>query len=363
MFRDIKRLSQNLKRVAVIAVVFFAFLCIPATVFARPWENTDSVPPGNIYVPVPSHINAPSNFAPRSWRSDMLSEIPFTRRHEGLDIRGNVPVILDSFLSAREINEYIMEDIVASLIAEARRLRARAISFTYEYYPTEDIISIVIYADVVTTLPHTLVRSVNFDVFAGQILTMDGATGMEISTLAERILSERIRSNPERYFAALSAPLSTQSFYLTDERLVILFDGFRLSTRVGDVDSIELFLSNINSVVLTEDDYRQDGPYGLKMIPLRAMFEGRFGLDVVWDEFEQRAIIYLNGLEFIVLSANDNEYIVIGTPSQRRSLEAAPQMIEDRMYIPITFFDQILPLTTFTIGNDRSITFLSYLEN
>lgn len=362
MLREEKRSPRKFTRGAVIAAVFFAFLLMPLTVFARPWENHDTMPPGNNYFPEPVTLNAPQPPQPRNWRPVMLEYRNLSGRQEGLDIRGTVPVINGSFISATEINANI-ENIVASLVSEARRLRARAISFSYDYHPTNDVISIVVHADVVTTLPHTLVRSVNFCAFDGRVLSMNEATGMEITTLAERILAEKIRSSPERYYAALSAPLSGQAFYLTNEKLVILFDGFRLSTRVGEVESIELVFSNINSVVLTAGEYRQDGPYGLKMIPLRAMLEGQFGLEVEWDEFERRATIRQNGRDFVVLHANDNEYIVLSTPSQRRSLEAAPQMIEDRMYIPITFFDQILPLTTFSIGSDGSITFLAYIEN
>jgi hypothetical protein len=344
MFRQLKRNLRKIVRGGLMATVLFAFLCAPLNTFA----NNDPPPPGNF------------SPAPRSWRSEMLDSRQLPRRQEGLDIRGTVPEISEAFISANELNSYIMEEIITPLIGEARRLRARAVSFHYDYFPTDDVISIVIYANVVTTLPHTLVRSVNFCAFGGQILSMNDAAKKEIIPLAERILAEKIRSNPERYYAAFSAPLSNQAFYFTHDRLVILFDGFRLSTRNGEVDSIELVLSNINTVVLSADEYRQDGPYGLKMIPLRAMLEGQFGLEVEWDALERRATIRRDSQDFIVLHANDNEYIVLGTPSQRRSLEAAPQMIDDRMYIPITFFDQIMPRTTYHVDEDGYIHFLAY---
>jgi hypothetical protein len=355
------KLKQNSIFRGVLTLALFGIL-FTATAYARPLDGLfdgDAPPPG--YLP-PSFFNppaaaAPVVVAPRAWRSSMLSERALTRRQAGLEIRGVIPVITDAFESADIINSHIEDDIVDSLISEARR-RARAISFSYKYHASDDIVSIVISANVVTTLPHTLVRSVNFCKDSGRILSMNEAAGKTIAPLAERILAEKIRSNPERYYAALSAPLSTQAFYITSDRLVILFDGFRLSTRVGEVAGIEIILSNIKTVVLNPEDYRTDGPYGIKMIPLRSMLEYRLGYNVSWDEVYRRATISRNGINLIELGEDTNEYIILGT--QRRALEAPPKMIGDYMYVPITFFDQILPLTTYTIGFDGSITFLAY---
>jgi hypothetical protein len=320
-----------------------------------------------IAFPVTAFANSPMQnlFNNRGWRTELLSERSLTRRQEGIDIRGQIPDILQAFIAAEAINSHISTEVVDTMVAEARRLRARTITFSFEFYETEDIVSILIFADVLTTLPHRLVRSVNFNVFDGSILCKQEATGMDIIPLAERLLEEIIRSNPEHYYAALSAPLENQAFLITNERLTILFDGFRLSTRVGDVQEVEIIFSNIKTVTLTPDDYRPDGPYGLKMIPVRAMLGDQLGFDIYWNAAYRYAIISRNNIDIIRLTADDNEYLVFGT--QRRSLEAAPQMFFSqfngyRMYVPITFFDQILPLTTYTIDAFGNITFLSYIE-
>jgi hypothetical protein len=315
--------------------------------------------------PVAAFANSPMQnlFNNRGWRTELLSERSLTRRQEGIDIRGRIPDILQAFIAAEAINSHISTEVVDTMVAEARRLRARTITFSFEFYETDEIVSILIFADVLTTLPHRLVRSVNFNIFDGNILCKEEATGMDIIPLAERILEEKIRSNPEHYYAAISAPLENQAFFVTDERLVILFDGFRLSTRVGDVQEIELVFSNIKTVTLAPGDYRPDGPYGLKMIPVRAMLGDQLGFDIFWNSAYRYVIVSRGGTDIIRLTADDNEYLVFGT--QRRSLEAAPQMFFAaggyRMYVPITFFDQILPLTTYTIDSYGYITFLTYI--
>ncbi|MCL2388051.1 MAG: stalk domain-containing protein [Defluviitaleaceae bacterium] len=333
-----------------------AFISIRNGYPIGPREDGLEIPMAEYFMPP---LLMPAIYDSNDWDSDMLSERSPTRRREGLDIRGLIPEIDEEFNAAETINHHISEYVVEALISEARRLRARTITFGYEYHPTNDVISIVIYANVVTTLPHTLVRSVNFSASDGTLLSMDDATGMNVTPLAGRILAEKIRSNPERYYAALSIPLASQAFFVTDDRLVILFDGFRLSTRVGDVETLELIFQNINTVILTTEDYRPNGPYGLKMIPLRAMLEGQLGYNIRWCDEYNYAAVYRNSTRIIKLRPNDNEYIVLDT--QRRSLESAPLIFNGSMYVPITFFDQILPLTTYTVDSEGNITFLAYL--
>ncbi|MCL1862819.1 MAG: copper amine oxidase N-terminal domain-containing protein [Defluviitaleaceae bacterium] len=343
-----KNTKTFIMRGAVLALVFFAMLLTPMTVFANFNHLLEDVPP-------------PGNMAfSRTWNPNMLSERSLTRRQEGIDIRGNIPVVGYTFEPAHMLNAHI-SDIVDTMVAESRRLRARAVSFWHEAHFTNDVVSLVIYANVVTTLPHTLVQSVNFSVNDGRLLSMDEATGMNITPLAERILSEIIHSNPERYYAALSTPLAAQAFYLTHHNLVILFDGFRLSTRMGEAAAVELSLRNIRTSILFRGEYRPDGPYGLKMIPLRDMLHYHLGYNVRWCEASNLATISHGGMDIIELRPGDNEYVVFGT--QRRQLETAPESINGRIYVPITFFDEILPLTTYTIGFDGSITFLAYLAS
>jgi len=339
-------------RKAIMLLLMLVFMLVPSVTVA---DYTDG-------------YDAPS--ATLAWRYTMLGERILTRRQVGLDIRGTVPYICSTFVGSEYINRHIDDEVVTSLVSEARRLRARAVTFGIGgYHPTEDVISVVIFADVATTLPHTLVRSVNFCAHTGEILTMNEAVGMEIKPLAERILTEKIRSNPERYYAALNSEVP-DAFYLTSERLVILFDGFALSTRVNTPDTLTLTLANIRTLVLTEREYRHNGPYGLKMIPI-ATTARRLGFRVHWvqPEYDGNDFVMITrgGSNIVMLTPGDNEYVIHGT--QRRSLEAAPQLIfnrfvgENNTYVPITFFDHILPNTSYTIDWDGSITFLAYFED
>ena len=328
----------------------------------NPYFRDEHPPPGNDDFYIPQQPWQPSSSA---WRSDTLGFRPLPSRQFGLDIRGSVPIIDNSFFSADSIN-HVLDSVIASLLNDANRLRARAIDFRFKHYSVNDVVSIVIYAEVLTTIPHTLVRSVNFRESTGQLICMNNAMGMDVIPLAERILAEKIRNNPEHFYAALSAPIAGQAFYLTHDRLVILFDGFRLSSRIEGVGSIELFHHNIRGGVLQRHEYREGGPYGLKMIPVRRLLHELLGFHVIWHPDASTDIIR-NGRTIVSLRAYDNNYIINGT--HHRFLEAAPELIIDHAgfshkYVPITFFDHILPLTTYSINSwDGSITFLTYLAH
>lgn len=301
------------------------------------------------------------NTAPQRRNLDIISHEQRNSRVEGMDVLGNIPFVNESFGAAYyQINEYIA-DAIAHLTSEARRVRARSITFDYEVHPTDDLVSVVIYATVSSVISRTLVQSVNFSPFSGNVFTVNEFMRRDILSLAERILAEKIRSNPARYYAALSAPLDGQAFYLTDDSLVLLFDEFRLTTARGGVDHVELVLMHIRDTDLRRGQYRSEGAYNLRMIPLRHVLEG-LGYRVSYyfynDEI-MRVEVWHDSRLIIKMRPYFNEYEVVGT--LQRSLESAPEINANAVYVPITFFDQILPLTTYNIDEFGNIMFLAYL--
>ena len=324
--------------------------------------------PGHFFDQVGDNMPPDINFETRfgeppilRWRSNgMISERTLTRRLEGMDIREPIPVVNPAFGPASEIINFHIEEAVASLISEARRVRARAITFRYEIHATNELVSIVIYATVSSVISRTFVRSVNFSPFDGNLLTMNDAMGIDVASLTERILVELIRSDPGHYYAALSAPLTNQAFFLTDNELVLLFDEFRLSTREEGVHVISLIRNYIRTATITRGEYQfsPDG-YNLKMIPVRNILE-EFGFFVDWDPWIGVVRVWRGPELIIELQPDYNNYMLHGM--QQRSLEAAPLNEGGIVFVPITFFDQVWPLTIYVIGIDGSITFLTYMD-
>ena len=340
-----------------------------------PQNNNEAQQPYNVQQ-FNSHINNQFNnhtvHQPNTMLGQNQSAIEFslsqrllTRREEGMDILGYVPNVPTTFSAHHHINSQI-DDAVTQMISEARHMRARSIRFTHEHYTNHahNVVSIVIYAEVSSVVSRTLVRSVNFDMTSGWPLTANEAMGMiDIISLGERILVERVRRDPARYYAARSVNLNSRAFYVTNDGIVFLFDEFQLSTASNGVQSIELHNSNIRRATVSPWEYHHmEGGYNLLMMPLRHIVETQLGYRIAynWDAIGMRIEVWNQSRVIIEMRTYFNEYEVIGM--LQRSLESAPRNIDGTIYVPITFFDQILPLTTYSVDMFGMVTFLSYVE-
>jgi len=359
----VKRFAMHVVMRGIIAFVLFGVICVIfsqiSNVLARE-VNGDVVLNSTDYTPDDPPEEDPP---PVGWNSSMLSERELDRRIDGLDIRERtIPVMTPDFGAGYElINEQIL-DVVNLMISEARRVLARSLDFNYTVHEANGVISIVIDAAVASMPPRMLVRSVNFCPRDGRLLNMNQAMRMNIEPLTERLLAEKIRRDPARYYAALSVPLTSQAFYMTDEALVLLFDGFRLSPGIGGIYTIQLTRANIRSVSIPRTQYRvRSNGYSLKLIPVGNIARG-LGYEVDWCGEERIVSISRGSQLMIVLTPGENVYTVVGSPPRSVSLETAPELLNGLTYVPITFFDQVFPITIYTVHSNGRITFIAYLE-
>ena len=281
-------------------------------------------------------------------------------RQLGITVEGDVPWLLPAIGDVyEEINNQITT-IVDELLLVARRTRARSITFYYEVYPTEDMVSILIRATISSVIERTYVRSVNFCPYSGQILTLREAMQPGILSLAERILAERLRTNPREFYGVASTSLDNQAFFVTYQGLTILFDEFQLSSLVSGVFPLKLLnnqisIANVSNFMLLPTDHA----YNITMVPLRHVAE-QLGYDLEWVEAYNRVIISRDGQLVSWLYPDVNEY---HTNNFTRSLEAAPYRFSTGLiYVPITFFEHILPLSVYTIDSFGNITFLAFFD-
>jgi len=302
-------------------------------------------------------------------QEDTQDEPPVTEprilpdRLEGLDIYGDVPELFtdEAYI---HINERV-DEVIDLLIGDARRVRARSITFSYEEYLADGVVSILIEANVSSVISRRMVRSVNFDVYTGELITIREVMEFDIVPLAERLLADRMRREPENYYAAQSVSLQNQAFFVNRQGTTILFDEFQLSAMVSGIRTLEISRNNIRHVTISaQQHFSADSvSYGLLMIPLRFVAEG-LGYHVAWcGDLHMPAIYNIHpddgGHRLAWMRAGYNDY---STPTGQRSLEAAPTIRNGgHTYVPITFFEQILTFTTYTIDSDLNITFLAYM--
>jgi hypothetical protein len=295
------------------------------------------------------------------WQEDMIANRTPTRRVNGITLRGVFPDIQPSFGPAyADINERISA-AANDLINNAQQRRATTITFSYEVFATHRAVSVVMYASIEAVTTREAVRTINFNPATGEPSSLECAMGYDIAPLVERILTEWTRDNPERYYAAITAPLS--AFYVTGEQLVLLFDEFQISTAAGSVGRVELTLAHIiRPRPISPAEYRiEEDIYNLKMVPIGTIAR-ELGHYVRSNIPQGRASIYWDDsrtLPIMELALGVNSYNW-GEGSQQRTLEAAPVIYGGRMLIPITFFDQIMPRTTYHVDEYGYIHFLAH---
>jgi hypothetical protein len=321
------------------------------------YENYLSDPP-------PEDEFIPPSFV---WHPDMVINKFILRREEGLEMSGIIPQVTPLFGADYEIINQRIDLKVEARIVAAKEAKARRISFAYEVYDTPDLISVIVYSTTSSVTSKSEVFSVNFRPETAEAMTLTDAVGPGIAPLAEKLLTDMLRRNPERYNAAFnSASLNFQSFYLTDRQVVLLFDEFQLLTTADGIKEFAIDLPQLSAVTVRHDQYHiLPGGYNLKMVPLRQVCEG-LGYDIGWDAESSRITISRDGVLLIGMESGVNSYDVIGV--KNRSLEAAPENLYTLSYgyaifVPITFFDQLLNLVTYSVDEDGNIIFLAYNEH
>ena len=360
--------------VLVLASLFF----VPAVAAAEPASAThvahfndilgalrDLPPP-----PVPTPSPEPVAPAPLFYWTELVTTTTLNRREHGLDLRGRVPFFTypenidyaentKLFVTLRYINDVIDAAITAKEV-DARNFRARMITYDFDIFYYDYILSVVIRSTVANATTRTSVVSVNFNTQTGDLLTATDVVGAHVVQLMERLIAEMIRREPLRFVANVSMG-ANQAFSLSQYEIAFWFNGTQFTVGDGGAVRLALRLDDISEAIVTPDRYITRPGFGIKMIPLNYVATA-LGYDVRWPgEAGERDIIrlFLGDDLIIVLTENVNNY-------QRerdgfvRSLEAAPEIIDGRTYVPISFFDQILTFIAFHIDDGQNIKFATY---
>ena len=291
-----------------------------------------------------------------SWPSDMIEYNEIATREEGLEMEGRIPILNSNAGSVQSAINAEIEQAIDTKVSRAREGRARILAFDYQTYFSTPYMSIILKSTATAASSKTEVMSINFNTNTGALVSASDIIGPYVVQLANRLLSEMIRRNPENFNPAFVGMQQDQAFSITNREITFWFNEFQLAPGFEGIVSLSLRLNNIQTVILSVDDLHTRSAFNLKMIPLHIIVD--LGYTLTWDGDTNRASIYQNGELIIELTPGHNDYVW----EQRftRSLEVAPELIVDRTYVPISFFDQILNLIAYSIDDCGNITFASY---
>jgi len=290
---------------------------------------------------------------------DMIFTLPYEFREEGLDIKGVIPAVSERFgVASKALNERITE-VIETKIASAKETKARSIHFSFELYVSRRAVSIIVLSTVTSASSKMEAVSINFNPSGGAKVTLSEAVGYDITPLAKKLLNEMMLRSPERFINPLEQLSKSQAFYLTRDRLILVFDEFQLTKSSEGLTRFEIFLGRVEFVEVSKADYYEWTEYMVKMIPLRQVCVD-LGYEIFWQNAERRVDLLQNESIFMSLFLGLNSYAA--NANKHRTLEAAPVMRGGIVYVPISFFDQILTLVTYSIDEESNITFYSYRE-
>ena len=293
-----------------------------------------------------------------SWPYDMVEYEEIDTREEGLEMEGRIPALTHyaRFIQSR-INSEI-DRIINGKIADAREVRARVLIFDYETAFSAPYMSIILKSTAASASSKTEVVSINFDINTGEFIHAEDVVGPHVVQLADRLLVEMIRRNPERYNPGFAGMRDDQAFSVTDDEITFWFNEFQLAPGFEGIVPLTLRLDDIKEHELSRDDFHIRREFNLKMVPVRIV--EHLGYTFTWhrDPEYPRVTIYHNDELVIDLTIGVNDYV--RESRFTRVLEAAPELINGTTFVPISFFDQILSLVAYYIDHEDNITFASY---
>jgi hypothetical protein len=290
------------------------------------------------------------------WPDDMITAKVVNAREEGLEMRGEYPS-LNALAGAarRPVNERVAQ-VMEDKAEAAKDIKARLLVFSYEAFYAEPVVSIIIKTTVTSASSKTEVVSVNFNAETGELLSLSDIMRAPVAPLADKLLVEMMRRAPERYNPGFSGMRPDQAFSLTEDSIVFWFDEFQLAPGSEGVLQLSLALDGIMETVVTQDEYWVKSDFNLRMVWLGICRE--LGYEVQRRASDGKITVLRDGELLIALASDINVYQREGRLP--RSLESAPESVSGRVYVPVTFFDQILSLVAYRIDDEGSVIFASY---
>jgi len=255
------------------------------------------------------------------------------------------------------LNEHFADQFHSFVQAHANT--AISMNFSFEVYTSGPYVSVVM---------EMVARSAS--VTRGIATTVIHASRSELVELPDihpnsvRVVNNYIESmisaNPRGFISNFPGISDRNNFYLDGDYLVLPFGSVELIPNDRNITTIRLYLPNIQDEIITKDYFFTLPPsqYSTIMVQLRAVTRD-FGFRLLWSESADRINI-MQGQRYITsITIGTNSYVVHGRPA--RELESAPMIVDNRTYVPLSFFDEILGIAT--LVNNGYIIFSMYNDN
>lgn len=231
-----------------------------------------------------------------------------------------------------------------------RAHRARASTFTFEtnIYTSGRFVSVVMTmeaegAGITRAAATTVIDAVTLNVIT---LTDFNPNALHI---VNSHLQYHISLNPRAFVSNFTGIDNTHPFYLEDNVLRIPFGSG--AWRVGDreIRPVPVPLAHVQDVIVDSSLFRvlPAEQYNTIMVRLSDVAL-MFGYAAQWDALTQTVDVRRNDVSVSTVVVGRNSYFYRG--SEARELELAPEIVRNRVYVPLSFFREILGIATIVVA-------------
>jgi hypothetical protein len=274
-----------------------------------------------------------------------------------IDISGQVPKIINGinpFL--RETLEMRFSQQTQAFIQTHGRTALR-VSFSTDFFTSGDFVSIVINMKAESASTTQAMATTVIDAASGRIISLTefDPAGVE---LVNNYVRNIIARNPRDFTPNFNGISSGHGFFLDGDRLIIPFNTSELATSHRGVELVQMNQSRMQTMYLERSYFMvlPSAQYSAIMINLQKV-ASFFGYELNWID-EQTIEIYHAGVFITSLTIGQNSYFFKRLPM--RTLEAAPLVYENRVYVPLSFFDEILGMSANFGSMGRYIIFTKH---
>lgn len=273
----------------------------------------------------------------------------------GLIITGEVPLF--EAVSNESLREGLVQRFTTqnNNFVQTHMASAHSIDYTTSIYTFGRFVSVVVVKEAVSASANASVFTAVIDSTANNIISLQ-----EYNVNALRLVNSHIRNiiaeNPRGFVTGFTGISQGHPFYLNnDGELVIPFASAELMPENRDVHRVTLDTRNIIDVSLDENYFHTlpQNQYNTVMVRL-AYVIGRFGYTTEWDADSRTVYIFRDGEQVSSVTIDNNAYYYGGTAP--RELEVAPMLSSAGFtYVPLSFFDEILGISTVVDSNGNII--------
>ena len=245
-------------------------------------------------------------------------------------------------------------------MAEGVTENTRQLEFSFETSVDGDIVTIIMYCARTALTTDRFVATRSFDRAASKPVTLGGLMGPNAAALINKLIIADARKRPTKYNANFSGISENQGFRTNENgsEVILIFSDNEISPKKPELFEFAVNPGGVVNLGVTKDEYFATKDFNVKMIMLRSVADA-FGYELEWAPETQTVSVYKYEELISFFAANINSYAQPG--AQRRKLEAAPEIVNGRTYLPISFYSEFFGLI-YSIDADGTVWFSEYRE-